>query len=503
MDNKNKFDDEPKITPYEKYFEKTKQLIKHFQDDDLKIKDNVRTFRVLNTDNGYDEVFISELQKIFGGMSSHISFLFPPGVKTFQNMIGFRYYKYDPLNSTKISPYFTLVNAGLRKFIILEKDSIIKDADGKPFTLEDLDCLDVIISIIKNKNKNDEDNFSYPYTIPEILGFIYAIKTLKINNLIIKDPYYPSPSLPQTMTENFDYEDETKDVIIPILYNNHVSILLIHSNENRDNSFASKKNYYLIDMNGVHYNSIRRDPVFNGFSSRYIEKFPENNLQLGKSSSLWFFASLLVLIKTNIEFPIDNNTLSQIIDKLYELVNISEPDFSYQKLEDKDNLNILYDTKFLSYKMSFRTFIDIEGLMKQFYGVFIINPSYIKKYQNLFYKMKSTIDLYKLNNKYYFQIFHMKIFDSFLIEGLENILQNSLKMFERLIERKKELFNYLMKQKFEISLLNLRELIKMLEEEIEELEKSFQYKTEKRIYTREELHQMYYEHNDIYLSMMD
>ena len=69
------------------------------------------------------------------------------------------------------------------------------------------------------------------------------------------------------MNENVDYEDEDKDVIVPILNNNHISILLVHSNDNRNNSFASKKNNYLIDMNGVHYNSIINDPVFIGLSS--------------------------------------------------------------------------------------------------------------------------------------------------------------------------------------------------------------------------------------------
>ena len=498
MDKKTNLLDDQNIIPYEKYFGKTKQLIKYFKDDDLQVKDNVRNFRALNSCNGYDEVFINEFQEMFGGMCSHISFLFPHGVRTFQNRIGFRFYKCPPLKNTIYSPYFTLVNIGFRKFIILEKDSIIEDADGNPFTLENLDCFDIIMSIIRNKI--DENKFVYPNTIAEILGFIYAAKTLHLQNFVIKEPYYPSSFISQTMKENFNCEDINKDVILPILYKNHISILLIHPD--RNNRIINTINYYLIDMSGVHYNSISTDSVFIGLDSRKISKFPNNNIQLGKSCSIWFFASFLTLIENDIEFPLNNKVLYLIFDNLYKLLNI-DADFSSQNLKDKDNENIIDGTQFLSYKMSLRTFIDIEETMKNIYGLFIIEPNYLKFYQKIFYKMQNIVDLYNLNKKYYSKIFNMNLFNDGFVNHLDNTLEATKKVFKLLIEAIKEKFNYVIKRKIKISLLELKEKIKELERTIEEYAKIFECETEIKIYSREEIHDMYYEHDDIYLALMD
>ena len=495
--------DEQNIMPYEKYFGKTKQLIKYFKDDDLQVKDNVRTFRALNAIDGYDEVFINEFQEMFGGMSSHISFLFPPGLRAFQNRIGFRFYKNPPLKNKEYSPYFTLVNVGFRKFIILEKDSIIEDADGNSFILESLNCFDIIMSIIRNKI--NENKFIYPNTIAEILGFIYAAKTLQLKNIIIKDPYYPSPFISQTMKENFNSEDPNKDALLPILYKNHISILLIHYD--RNNGIIPTKNYFLIDMSGLHYNAINTDAVFVGLDSIKISKFPNNNIQLGKSCSIWFFSSFLTLIENDIQFPLNNKFLYLIIDKLYFLLNISEADFSTQNLKDKDkdddNINIIKGTQFLSYKMSLRTFINIEEVMKHIYGFFIIKSNYLKFYQKIFYKMQNILDLYKLNKKYYVKICNKKLFDSDFIENLESIFKASIEVFKHLIQKKKEKFNYIIEGNFKKPLHELKEAIQELEGFIEECDKNFEGNTIKKIYSREEFHDMFFDHEDIYLSMLD
>ena len=86
---------------------------------------------------------------MFEGMSSHINFLFPPRIRAFQNRFGFKFCKGAPLKGTEYSPYFILVNVRFIRFFILEKDSIIEDIDGNPFTLENLDCFDITMSLIK------------------------------------------------------------------------------------------------------------------------------------------------------------------------------------------------------------------------------------------------------------------------------------------------------------------------------------------------------------------
>ena len=85
------------------------------------------------------------------------------------------------------------------------------------------------------------------------------------------------------MKENFNYEDESKDVIAPILYNNHVSILLVHSNGK--NGFVPSHNY-LLDIRGVNYNFIYKDSVFIGVSLRHNEKF---------QSSIWKIMLFMIL----------------------------------------------------------------------------------------------------------------------------------------------------------------------------------------------------------------
>ena len=86
---------------------------------------------------------------------------------------------------------------------------------------------------------------------------------------------------------------------------------------------------------------------------------------------------------------------------------------------------------------------------------------------------------------------------------VDNTLEATKKVFKLLIEAIKEKFNYVIKRKIKISLLELKEKIKELERTIEEYAKIFECETEIKIYSREEIHDMYYEHDDIYLALMD
>jgi hypothetical protein len=203
---------------YEQYFEDTFPLKNNFLNSDFKIMEGCRIFKKNNGNNGYDEVFAKQKQKDFSGISEKISFIFPHGERIYDKRIGFRFYKEDPLNSKKEIPYFTLVLKDYRKFEILEKDSNIKDGNEKPFIIKNLNCTEIIKSIIVDKF-NDKNNidFQFPYSIAEILGFIYAIREKSTKNRIILPPYFPSPFIPETRVEIFDKMTE-KLYIEPILY---------------------------------------------------------------------------------------------------------------------------------------------------------------------------------------------------------------------------------------------------------------------------------------------
>ena len=140
--------------------------------------------------------------------------------------IGFRYYMHNPKITIKDNPYFTLVLKDYRRFEILEIDATIKDGNDQLFIVNNLNCLEIIMTIIKDKfNNNKYINYQFPYSIVEIIGFIYAMKEKSNNNIIVLPPYFPSPFIPETKIEILQYKSKTL-YIEPILYKEHVSLLL-------------------------------------------------------------------------------------------------------------------------------------------------------------------------------------------------------------------------------------------------------------------------------------
>jgi len=363
------------MSSYQNYFKGTKQLKDNFFDKDLKIESNVRVFKSDEKDCGYDEIFLNEDSEIFGGISNQISFLYPHNIRGYQNRIGFRYYKEKPLSLQNNIPYFTLIKCGFRKFIILEKDSEIKDINSNTFIIQDLDCFNIIISIIKAKIRKDDHYLTYPNSLIEILGFIYACKYSErgINNIQILHPFIPSPFQKESLIEEETDIDSSKYYIEPIIYNKHISLLFFY--------YKQKRNNY------------------------YLRKNILNNIQIGSSCSMWFYASLLFLIQEKIEIPFNNNALYKIIEKLYDLFNIVEKDITNNKIINKNSDNIVKD-EFVSYKLAFKTFIDVDNILDQFNLIKIIGPGALGEYQKVFLELKNNINILKLNNKYYEKIFN-------------------------------------------------------------------------------------------------
>ena len=193
--NSNKETVNEQILVYDNYFKGTIPLKDNYSAKELEIKTNTRVFENKEEEGGYDEIFLNENSEIFGGISNHISFLYPKNDRDFHHRLGFRYYKEAPLLTKNNIPYFTLLRTGINKFIILEKESNIKDINGRSFIIEDLDCLDVVKTILKEKIKKNNDDLTYPNTICELLGFIYASKyrNNSINNIYITS-FYSEPS---------------------------------------------------------------------------------------------------------------------------------------------------------------------------------------------------------------------------------------------------------------------------------------------------------------------
>ena len=430
---------------YKNYFEGTKQLKGNFNDPDLKINSNVRIFRNSKKDGGYDEIFENFEQKLFQINNNQISSLFPPNSRGYYNRVGFRYYKFNPIiNNTNDNPYFTLIFTGYRKFIILEKESEVKDNEGNSFKIDNLDCFDIILSIIKNKLKDDKGEFlNYKNSNTELLGFIYAVKTLNNNNINgfeIINPYFPNPLKKETMIEDFDFNKE-KTYLEPILYNNHVSLLMFSYKEFRKNNIQRKN--ILFEMNNNHYTSfINEDPIFTEEMRIKTDKFPRNTIQLGNSCSLWFYATMITLLKNKVEFPLNNNLLYKIIQKAYDLLDIKERDIIDSKIESREKENISRKG-FISYKIALRPFIDYEGLIKQFAPLTNILPDeHLGSYQNKIIAIRKIINLYELNYKYYYVVFKKEIFDRKIIDKLRYYITNVENYFYNIINAKREHYYY-------------------------------------------------------------
>ncbi len=419
---------------YRKFFTGTKNLKNNFNDIEMKITNGFRRFKSKINNSGYDEIFLTEKQKIFAGISPQISFIFPIGNRITENRIGFRFYNSNPLESNENVPFFTLVQKYKRKFIILEKNSDIQDFNEKNFIDDQLDCFEVIYNIIKNKyiNKKDEFEIVYPFSLVELLGFCYAVKEKKFETFEILEPYFPDDFDASTKTENFIPNVE-KAYLEPLLCNQHVSLLLFGFNKN-----LCRKNI-IIDFSSNHYESIKKyDPIFKIEMNSNLLKFPSKKIQLGQSCSLWFICSLLTIIENEnpqIKFK-EKNFIIKVIKKIEKIMGVKEKDtiIDFNEINGKENENISLEY-FISNKIIYNCFIDV----KNFFSIFDDIPNSISiedlyYYQLKFFEFSNKIDDLRLN-----QIYYDMISDNIKINEEEII--NLKKKYYNAQEKFKELFN--------------------------------------------------------------
>ncbi len=309
---------------------------------------------------------------------------------------------FNPKEKKQENPYFTLVLRDYRKFEILEINSTIKDGNNESFIIKNLNCVEIIMKIIKDIFIGGDDvNYEFPYSIVEILGFIYAMKENFKNNKIILNPYFPSPFIPETKIEICENNPETL-YIEQILYNKHVSLLIFFFFQ--DKNLVKKRFNILFDFSYYHYNSIRnKDPVFHP-DMYFCQVFPRNGpIQFGSSSSIWFIGTLLKLSKiNNLSFEMLNNNelLFDIIKEIHQIMKIDINILSNKLIEEKKNENISI-SNFISYKMALSPFINIKSIINVLGSTMIKLENELFKYQNLFDEFRKKIFELKMNFCYY------------------------------------------------------------------------------------------------------
>ena len=125
----------------------TKQFIK-----DIIEEENIigRKFLYKNSQIAYEELLIEKNKRIISNLNEQISFLYPPNERKDEKIIGIRFFKNDFRRFQ--DGYFTLVKIEENKYEILEKCNIdIKDCEENSFFMENLDCDDIIKSVILKK----------------------------------------------------------------------------------------------------------------------------------------------------------------------------------------------------------------------------------------------------------------------------------------------------------------------------------------------------------------
>ena len=432
---------EPSEHLYKRYLKGTKNLKNNFNNPELIIINGCRKFKS-NEGEGYEEVFLTDKQKIFDGISSQISFLFPINNRISENKIGFRFYEKEPTKIIEEISYFTLLLTTTRKFVILEKNSDVTDNEGKNFIDNKLDCLKIIIKIIKNKliaNNIFESNF--PSSLVELLGFCYAIKQNKYKDVEILEPYFPDDFDVSSKKENFIKTDK---IIFfePLLCNQHVSLLVFYFYKNKDSSLSRYN--IIFDFSSAHYENIKNyDPIFTiDQITGYYCKFPVKNLQFGGSCSIWFVSTFLCLLEFNFNLDTFNNNqfLIKIIKKIENLMGVDNATIIENKKIDSRNNENISSNIFISYNIVFNSFVNIKELLSQFYEIPINNLAKdLAFYQLKFNELKEKIKNLKLNSAYYKLITENIRVDENEIDELIKKYYEAQEMFINLIKIKLEI----------------------------------------------------------------
>jgi hypothetical protein len=226
-------------------------------------------------------------------LDEQFSILFPPGTKEIKKLIGIRYFRKNVRNIE--DGYFTLIIKENKKFEILEKKQDIKDINGKPFYNENLDCFNIMQDILFSKYENDKDYIGNISTI-EILGFIFSAKEVKIDKCIIMEPFIPNLFDRSTIKESIQKFNENYLYLEPILYQFHLSFLLIF--------FSSKdkcRYNFLFDMSHFHEDILTKDDYLFPKEMKYnLKIIPKVPIQSGPTSGLWLIGQIFYIIKKGI-----------------------------------------------------------------------------------------------------------------------------------------------------------------------------------------------------------
>ena len=158
-------------------------------------------------------------------------------------------------------------------------------------------------------------------------------------------PFFPCPFIKETFIEEETDIDPSKYYLEPILYNDHISLLLFYYKKRRANFYCRKN--IIFDMSSFHYKTIlKNDPTFPDDMKSYLIKFPESPIQIGSSCSMWFYASMLFLLEEKEAFFNEKNKFQNILYDIHpKLLTSNGINFqSLDKFNQPISENIIWNT---------------------------------------------------------------------------------------------------------------------------------------------------------------
>ena len=459
-----------------------------------------------NDSVSYYEIYEDKRLNILGH-SKKISLLFYPNEDInhpfdIKNNFGFRYYEKD--NREKCN-YFTLIKKKKKGYYILEKNNSIKDVDNESFYNKDLDCFSIIKNIVYDKYKEDKVYKKSPHgeLFSEIIGFIYSMVYLgKFKNFIILEPFIPNRLEKESLSEGIpDVLEDNIGYIEPILYDYHVSVLLVVKDK-----YCYRKNY-LLDMSKHHSEkNIYDHTLFPLIMINNLSVYPDKSIQKNNSCGLWFYGILDLIyssddynkpqdILNKIEFNRSDfyiDVVNFLSEKLYKLKNMiifkdmDEGEIDIKRVYDiingegisflKECITNYYFSLSLKYDWIDTNKVDADGINLLFCYEMLFGKIFDYKREiemnNDYYKEYSELAYYKNNIQPQMEFKLKKISEllkkvdiNFRKEFRNNIIDN-INEYMFILEDKNALNSEDLEKKY-------KSLIKMKTENVHKLKKEF------------------------------
>ena len=350
------------------------------------------------------------------GVSKNITFIHEYKIEKeidTNEFLGFRYYENGPLSENL--NFFSLLKKYDSKYYILEKNKNLKDRNGNPFYNEYLKCYSIIKKIISEKYKKYDNTISGD-TFPEIIGYCYGLIDLgKFKNFICAEPLIPNFFIEGSLEAKIPEIIGLDTVYIePLIYDNHISVIIISRSQ------TNIRLNLILDMSRYHTSTKKLNKLIfpkNIIKNSIYSIYPENPIQNGSTSCLWFYGEMECLINNDkyLSFnSIIENLKYDSLNFYIDVINIISEQFLGTECLLKEDIFDFYNIDFtklftscidgsisISKNIIFSQFLDIQTFFDFPYFDYSIELNFFINIQKEFMKYISYKMLLEMKLKFH------------------------------------------------------------------------------------------------------